>query len=123
MGLRTIQVLGQAYSESGSVSINATIDGNIVWNAVVPTTAAAAPEQNLLQEVLFQFDVPDTMYNITVASSFTVTGGTAFIAGLAGNNLIAADLTAFKPLWRSPASMKTNIVLDGTLIDAIDVNV
>jgi len=120
MALRTIQVIGKAYAEAGTVTIHAVVNGTTVFNGVVPTTAGLPPIQTNDIETLFQFDVPDTMYGIVVPSSFTVTGGTAYIAGISANNIIPNDLAAFDPLWQFAPSLKTNIKLDGTLIDAVE---
>ena len=84
MGLRTIQVLGKAYSETGDVSINAVVNGTTVFNGTVPTVNSPASTHSVLypyDTVLFQFDVSDTMYSIVVPSTFVVTNGTAFVAG------------------------------------------
>jgi len=119
MGLRTLQIMGQAYSDSGDVSVTAIFDGVTVHNGVVPTSNAQTPGQNVARDVMVQFDVQDTLYNKTVASSFAVTGGDLFIAGIKGNNSDLADISAFNYLWQSAGQTpsKVNIKIDGVLVD------
>jgi len=119
MGLRTIQVLGLAYSESGDVSITASFNGELVHDGVVPTVASA-PVVGGEVVALIEFDVDDTLIADGVPSSFEINGGTVMIAGLAANKMLPSNLAQFIEFWESEPGLKTNIKIDSVLIDAVE---
>jgi len=120
MGTRTVQILGKAYSETGDVSIVCNFNGVEVHNGVVPTVVGVTPDQNTTRVVLFSFEVDDTLYGATIPSSFVVTGGTVFIAGVQANKNHIDDLSVFDTGTNSlEPGTKTNITVDGVLIDAV----
>jgi len=111
MGTRTVQFLGKAYAESGDVSIVATLNGTEVHNGVVPTTAGTPPEKNPATnyEVLFQFDVDDTVQDTTLPCTVDVTGGTLILIAYATNKFDPNDLDRFVP---NTEANKSDIVID-----------
>ena len=120
MGLRTIQVIGAAYSETGNVSVNCQFDGVTVFNDVVSTIATAIPTVRAIG-VLFSFTVEDTLNNTLVSSSFTASGGDLIVTGLYADNTNNANLVAFSNVDNNlPGMIKKNITLDGTLLDAVE---
>ncbi len=111
MGTRTVRFLGKAYSESGDVSIVATVDGNEVHNGTVPTTAGPAPAKNTDWEPLFQFDVDKTLHNVVIPTTVTVSNGTLVLVTYEIDNYHQADLTEFFGNW--DGIIKTRVVIDG----------
>lgn len=118
--MRTIQILGKAYSESGSVNMTCTIDGVQQFNGPVPTVNSALPDQNLDHEVLFTVDVDENLVDQMIASDITVSNGTAYIVCIAANQLNPLDQGQFITLFRPAADLKNDVRLDGVLLDAIE---
>ena len=119
--MRTIQVLGQAYSTTGTVSIVCNVSGiGEVFNGTVPTVNTAPPAQNTAYGVLFQFDVDNTISNTILGSTITASNGTAYIAGLQANQLNPADFTQYINMFRFAPDLKNNVRLDGVLLDTVE---
>jgi len=122
MALRTFRIMGQAYASTGDVSVLAEFNGVTVHDGIVPTTPSLAPSQNTARDVMIEFDVEDTLYNNVVASSFVVSGGVFIVAGIMADKTNPADLDGFNYMWQkaNQSPSKTNISLDGILVDIIE---
>ena len=119
---RTYQLLGKAYADSGSVSTVCTYDGVETHNGAIPTMNAVAPVQNIVEEPLCSFTRPLTEYNVTKTFTMTVTGGTVFVSGLAANCTDPTAFADFNKVCTPLPEVKTNVRLDGTLIDAVEAD-
>lgn len=125
MGLRTVQILGKAYSMSGQVSVTCSYSGVQVYSGTVPTAASNPPVQNIDYGPMLSFDVPTTLLNRVVTSSITVTNGTFYLADISVNKVVATDWALFQPQFRdltTPGAqpLKQNVKLDGVLIDTAE---
>lgn len=62
------------------------------------------------------------IFNTTKRLVMTITGGTLFVAGMQMDNMDLADLTAFQVITSIAPSIKTNIRIDGVLIDSVETD-
>jgi hypothetical protein len=120
MGTRTVQVIGEAYSETGSCALTMEFNGSTVFDGTVAATAATSPAPNTSKKALFEFEVPDTLSNLTAPSRIVVTEGTIFISTLAANKSSIDDLTQFVEIVYAAPALKTNVTIDGVLLDAVE---
>lgn len=120
--MRTIQVLGKAYSETGqAVSVSCNIAGmGEVFNGTVPTVDASPETHNGEMEVLFSFDVDETLSNTVIASDITATNGAVFVAFIAANKLNPVNFSEFVTLIRATPDLKQDVRLDGVLLDPVE---
>jgi hypothetical protein len=99
---RTFKQFGSGYSEQGTVSIVAMIDGVQVYNGPVPTLTAAVPSQPSpalkVESELFSF-TEDVDYTGLKQMSITVTGGCLLLSLTKGNYSISdANADIFRNL-------------------------
>lgn len=120
---RTVKFTGIAFSNAGSVNIQATFNNQTVFNGdvSVPTTEGTSVED------LFTFDI-DQAINGNIPLTFTVTGGTVKFVDCLMNYTHSSDFTDDSgPRDRNvvvatdfsshTADMKTNISIDGDAYD------
>ena len=126
MANRTVKFTGIAFSNAGSVNIQATFNNQTVFNGdvSVPTSEGTSTDD------LFTFDI-DQAINGNIPLTFTVTGGTVkFIDCLMNyirsndfvdtsgdqdiNVAVATDFTS-----NNNIDMKTNISIDGDAYDIV----
>ena len=119
MGTRTVRIIGKGYAPSGDVSVVATMSGNEVHNGPV-TTSTADPETDTItdNDVLFSFDIDDTVSNATIPVTVAVSGGQCTVVTYAADKLNPADFTEFVSNWKT--DVKTNIVINGVAVNKDD---
>ena len=85
MATRTIKMMGNAYSEEGTVSLTVSFNGTQVHNGTVTTTASALPaEHGSDAQEMFTFEL-DTDTTGDFPLSIAVSGGTFVFGYLHGN--------------------------------------
>lgn len=115
MGTRTVRIIGKAYSESGEVTLVASINGTEVFSGpVAASTEVFQPwtqPEVLESDVLFEFDIDDTVHNTALPSVIQITDGAMLLVTYAVNKVNPNDLDEFVANWG--VDVKTEIVIDG----------
>lgn len=123
MANRTVKFTGIAFSNTGSVNIQATFNNQSVFNGDVSVPTS---EGTSIQD-LFTFDI-DQAINGNIPLTFTVNGGTVkFIDCLMNytqsndftdtNSVRDKNVAVATDFFSSSANMKTNISIDGDAYD------
>jgi hypothetical protein len=123
MANRTVKFTGIAFSDAGSVNIQATFNNQTVFNGdvSVPTTEGTTVDD------LFTFDI-DQVVNGSIPLTFTVTGGTVKFIDCPMNYAASSDfvdthgaqdrnVAVATDFSTSGSDMKTNISVDGDAYD------
>jgi hypothetical protein len=123
MANRTVKFTGIAFSNAGSVNIQATFNNQTVFNGdvSVPTTEGTSVED------LFTFDIDQTIDG-NIPLTFTVTGGTVKFVDCLMNYTHSSDfvdtmgprdknVAVATDFFSNDADMKTNISIDGDAYD------
>ena len=118
MGVRTVEIWGNAYSTLGDVSVVANFNGVEVHNGTVLTINAETPSKSTVDIPIISFTIDDQITDTSIASSFAVTGGTLIVSGIGIDQYIKSDPLSTIKL---SSTTKHNISMDGVLIDVVEV--